>query len=95
MDSQHPGAADQLICKVQACRLSEQGLEDRSGRAAIEPMLEQDQAVAVDRLIEVLSAKSWSPGTYTTLLIHRCCPSSVGPGRPVPAQHLGGGAEGG
>jgi len=68
-----------LYYKIQAYRLSEQGLADRSARPASEPMLEQDQMVAVDRLIEVLSAKSSGPERFTALLIQALGPNSTDP----------------
>ncbi|WP_198171683.1 inactive transglutaminase family protein [Pseudohalioglobus lutimaris] len=68
-----------LYYKVQAYRLSNQALEDKSARPAVEPMLEKDQAVAVDRLIEVLSAKSSSPERFTALLIQSLLPGSTDP----------------
>ena len=68
-----------LYYKVQAYPLRDQALEDRSGRAATEPMLEKDQVVVVDRLIEVLSAKSLSPERFTALLIQSLLPGSSDP----------------
>lgn len=66
-----------LYYKVQAYRPQRKELDETSVKPPRETILEEDQRAAVARLIEVLSARSSGPDSFTGLLIDALGPDST------------------